>query len=141
MELLMVNKTMNEIKKVDHSFTSKEREFIVQFAFRTLDVELTSMLIDELVESVDDKDTVRIMSKYSVMYDSIPDWVRVIEELLVSIEIYVAEEEKALGRLTEILAAYGIDVSEEEIEQTGAKKEIETEMVAESKYTLREKTL
>ena len=48
----------------------------MQFAFKTSDKELTNKLIDELVESVDETDSIRIMEKYSVMYDVKPTWVQ-----------------------------------------------------------------
>lgn len=52
------------------------------------------------------------------MYEIKPNWVGQIENLLVALEMYRIEEEKAINRLTDILKVYGIDVSEEEIRQT-----------------------
>ena len=115
MGLLMISETINDICKVSHSFSNEEKEFIVQFAFKTSDKELTNKLIDELVESVDETDSIRIMEKYSVMYDVKPTWVSQIENLLVSIEMYRIQEQKAITRLSEVLGAYGIDVSEDEV--------------------------
>lgn len=115
MGLLMISETMNDICKVSHSFTNEEKEFIVQFAFKTSDKELTNKLIDELVESVDEAGSKRIMEKYSVMYDVKPAWVSQIENLLVSIEMYRIQEQKAINRLAEVLGAYGIDVSVDEV--------------------------
>ena len=40
-----------------------------------------------------------------------------IENLLVALEMYRIEEEKAINRLADILKVYGIDVSAEEIRQ------------------------
>ena len=59
MGLLMISETINDICKVSHSFSNEEKEFIVQFAFKTSDKELTNKLIDELVESVDETDSIR----------------------------------------------------------------------------------
>ena len=61
-----------------------------------------------------------IMKKYSALYDVKPSWVNQIENLLVSIEMYRVQEEKAITRLAEVLGAYGIDVSEEELRQADA---------------------
>ena len=47
-----------------------------------------------------------------------PNWVAQIENLLVALEMYRIEEEKAINRLADILSAYGINVSVEEIRQT-----------------------
>ena len=44
-----------------------------------------------------------------------PKWVDQIENLLVAIEMYRLEEEKAVNRLADVLGAYGIHVSAEEI--------------------------
>ena len=53
-----------------------------------------------------------------------------VENLLVALEMYRIEEEKAINHLADILTAYGIDVSAEEIRTT------ETETL---KTTVREK--
>ena len=45
MGLLMISETINDICKVSHSFSNEEKEFIVQFAFKTSDKELTNKLI------------------------------------------------------------------------------------------------
>lgn len=44
-----------------------------------------------------------------------PNWVVQIENLLVALDMYRMEEEKAINRLSEILSAYGINVSVDEI--------------------------
>ena len=59
-----------------------------------------------------------------------PAWVEQVENLLVALEMYRIEEEKAINHLADILTAYGIDVSAEEIRTT------ETETL---KTTVREK--
>jgi len=41
-----------------------------------------------------------------------------IENLLVALEMYRIEEEKAINRLADILSAYGINVTIEEIRRT-----------------------
>lgn len=81
-----------------------------------------------------------------------------IENLLVAIEMYRAEEAKAISRLSEVLTAYGVDVSEdallradseeirEKMEESRTKQEKEneekkTEEANSPKVTLREKSL
>ena len=54
-----------------------------------------------------------------------------IENLLVAIEMYRSEEAKAISRLSEVLTAYGVDVSEEAIQR--ADSEEIREKVEESK--------
>ena len=44
------------------------------------------------------------------------------ENLLVALEMYRIEEEKAISHLSDILTAYGIDVSAEEIRSTKAEE-------------------
>ena len=63
-------------------------------------------------------------------YDMKPAWVEQVENLLVALEMYRIEEERAINHLADILTAYGIDVSAEEIRTT------ETETL---KTTVREK--
>ncbi len=47
-----------------------------------------------------------------------PAWVEQVENLLVALVMYRVEEEKAINHLADILTAYGIDVSAEEIRTT-----------------------
>ena len=54
------------------------------------------------------------------MIDMKPVWVSQIENLLVSIEMYRIEEEKAINRLAEVLTAYGVDVTEEQVRRADA---------------------
>ncbi len=125
MELLRISETMNKVCNVSYSFSNKEKDFIVQFAFKTSDKELTNKLINELVAAVDEVDSIRIMDKFSVMYDVKPDWINEIENLLVSLEMYRIEEQKAMSRLIEVLEAYGMDVSEEkEMQPNSISKEM-----------------
>ena len=70
------------------------------------------------------------MVTYRAKYDMKPAWVEQVENLLVALEMYRIEEEKAINHLADILTAYGIDVSAEEIRTT------ETETL---KTTVREK--
>ena len=51
------------------------------------------------------------MVTYRAKYDMKPAWVEQVENLLVALEMYRIEEEKAINHLADILNAYGIDVS------------------------------
>ncbi|HAQ3903744.1 MULTISPECIES: hypothetical protein [Enterococcus] len=106
---------MNEAK---HRFTGSQKEFVVQFAFKTANKDLTSKLIEELRQSENETQSAQIIQNYSAMIQEKPNWVAQIENLLVALEMYRIEEEKAINRLTDILSAYGISVSVEEIRQT-----------------------
>lgn len=70
------------------------------------------------------------MKDYGDKLEKKPSWVEQVENLLIALEMYRTEEERAVNRLAEILNAYGIDVSEDEIRTT------ETEVL---KTTVREK--
>ncbi len=120
MSLLMISETMCEMEELLRTLSNEEKEFIVQFAFKTSDKELTGKLIEEMAEARDGDEMKVIRKKYSAMHDVKPAWVNQIENLLVSIEMYRIQEEKAINRLAEVLGAYGIDVSEEELRQADA---------------------
>lgn len=62
------------------------------------------------------------MEQYAKMIDMKPMWVSQIENLLVSIEMYRIEEEKAINRLAEVLTAYGVDVTEEQVRRADAEE-------------------
>lgn len=121
MSLVAINETVEVLGKQKPFLTEEEKQFVVQFAFKTGDKELTNKLIDELTAPVKDREAV--ISKYSAMVDLKPQWLEQIENLLVAIEMYRIEEEKAVNRLADVLTAYGIDVSVEEI-RTADTKEI-----------------
>lgn len=118
MNIAMVNEATEIMKERDHLFTSSEKEFIVWFAFKSGDKESTNKLIDELIKARDDVESQQIIQKYSSMHHINPQWVEQIENLLVALEMYRLEEEKAINRLAEILGAYGIDVTLEEIRKS-----------------------
>lgn len=120
MSLLMISEIMEEKQELLSTLADYEKEFVVQFAFKTSDQELTGKLIQELSEARDGDETKQIMQKYTAVYDQKPLWVNQIENLLVSIEIYRVEQERAITRLSQILGAYGIDVSEEELRTADA---------------------
>ena len=57
-----------------------------------------------------------------MLMGSQPDWIRRIENLLVALEMYRVQEEKAIQTLSELLTAYGADLSVEEIKEMSTDK-------------------
>jgi len=122
MGLTIINETVSEMCKQRHSFSDGEKEFVVQFAFKSGSKELTNQLIDELIQCEDGQESQRVMEDYAKKIHMKPHWVSQIENLLVSIEMYRIEEEKAINRLAEVLAAYGVDVTEEQVKRADAEE-------------------
>ena len=122
MGLTIISETVSEMCKVRRSFSDGEKEFVVQFAFKSGDKTLTNQLIDELSQCEDGQESQSIMEQYAKMIDMKPMWVSQIENLLVSIEMYRIEEEKAINRLAEVLTAYGVDVTEEQVRRADAEE-------------------
>ncbi len=122
MGLTIINETVTSLCKTKHGFSDKEKEFVVQFAFRSGDKTLTNQLIDELSQCEDGQESQSIMEQYAKMIAMKPVWVSQIENLLVSIEMYRIEEEKAINRLAEVLTAYGVDVTEEQVRRADAEE-------------------
>lgn len=122
MGLTIISETVSEMCKAGHSFSDGEKEFVVQFAFKSGDKTLTNQLIDELSQCEDGQESQSIMEQYAKMIDMKPMWVSQIENLLVSIEMYRIEEEKAINRLAEVLTAYGVDVTEEQVRRADAEE-------------------
>ena len=116
MGLIAVTETAELFRQKNISMTERDKEFVVQFAFRTNDKELTNKLIDELTEAGADRDTV--CRKYQALTGSQLDWIQKIENLLVSLEMYRVQEEQAVKTLSELLSACGISMSEDEIRRT-----------------------
>ena len=122
MGLTIISETVTEMCKLKHSFSDGEKEFVVQFAFKSGDKTLTNQLIDELAACENDQESEKVMEQYMSMIDMKPVWVSQIENLLVSIEMYRIEEEKAINRLAEVLTAYGVDVTEEQVRRADAEE-------------------
>ena len=116
MGLKAVTETAEMFRKKNLSMTERDKEFVVQFAFRTNDKELTDKLIDELTDEGADRDAV--CRKYQALTGFMPDWIQRIENLLVSLEMYRVQEEQAVKSLSELLSACGISMSEDEIRRT-----------------------
>ncbi|SCP98633.1 hypothetical protein [Anaerobium acetethylicum] len=113
MSLKGIKETVGLVDAHFQNLSKEEREFIFQFAFQTDDTELIGLLVQELAAT--DKDSEEIIRKYEAICDEKPEWIRRVENLLVALEMYRIEEEKAVNRLAAILSAYGMDVTEEEI--------------------------
>lgn len=120
MGLKAVTETAELFRQKNISMTERDKEFVVQFAFRTNDRELTNKLIDELTDAGADRDAV--CRKYQALTGFKPDWILRIENLLVSLEMYRVQEEQAVKTLSELLSACGISMSEDEIRQTDTAK-------------------
>ncbi len=116
MGLKAVTETAELFRQKNISMTERDKEFVVQFAFRTNDKELTNKLIDELTDEGADRNAV--CRKYQTLTGFVPDWIQRIENLLVSLEMYRVQEEQAVKTLSELLSACGISMSEDEIRHT-----------------------
>lgn len=120
MGLSAVTETAQMFQQKNIVLTERDKEFVVQFAFRTNDRELTNKLIDELTDTGADRDAV--CRKYQALTGFKPDWILRIENLLVSLEMYRVQEEQAVKILSELLSACGISMSEDEIRRTDTAK-------------------
>ena len=67
-------------------------------------------LIEELQEK--DVDREKVQTKYMQLADNKPEWAEQIENLVIALEMYRIEEDKAVKRITDFLTAHGIDISE-----------------------------
>ena len=115
MGLVIVAQTTELLEQKQAVLSETDKEFVLQFAFATGDKELTDKLIEELSEPDADKGTV--YQKYETLTGFQPDWIRKIENLLVSLEMYRIQEEKAVRTLSEILTAYGAELTVDEIKE------------------------
>jgi len=100
-----------------HHFTDEEKEFVVQFAFKSGSREKTNFLIDEFMKTKNEADAREVMIRYKAECSVRPDWITQIENLLVALETYRMEQENAIRKLSGILMQYGIDMPADEIRQ------------------------
>lgn len=115
MGLVIIAQTAERIEQSQAALSETDKEFVLQFAFAAGDKELTDKLIDELTKA--DVDKGAVYRKYEALTGFQPDWIRKIENLLVSLEMYCIQEEKAINTLSEVLAAYGANLAAKEIKE------------------------
>ena len=116
MSLIMVTEAMRFIEEADAVISMEDKEFVAKYAFRTGDTDLVKKLIEELQEK--DADREKVQTKYMQLADNKPEWVEQIENLVIALEMYRIEEEKAVKRITDFLTAHGIDISESVIKDS-----------------------
>lgn len=104
MNLAVVNEAVTGMNGVEHEFTEEEKNFVVQFAFRSGSKEDTISLIEALAHSTDKVQSEEIMVTYRSKYDIKPAWVEQVENLLVALEMYRIEEEKAISHPITLLS-------------------------------------
>lgn len=104
MGLGVIAQTAEMLEREQAGITDTDKEFVLQFAYASGDKELTDKLIEELAMQDTDKNS--IYQKYKVLMGFQPGWIRDIEKLLVSLELYRIREEKAIHTLSEFIATY-----------------------------------
>lgn len=120
MGFVSVAQTAEMMEQNQAVLSDADKEFVLQFAFAAGDKELTGKLIDELTGP--DADKGAVYQKYEALTGFQPDWIRKIENLLVSLETYRIQEEKEINTLSEILTAYGADLTVDEIKELSLDK-------------------
>ena len=110
MSLIMITEARRFIEEADAVISMEDKEFVAKYAFRTGDTDLVKKLIEELQEK--DADREKVQTKYMQLADNKPEWAEQIENLVIALEMYRIEEDKAVKRITDFLTAHGIDISE-----------------------------
>ena len=129
MSLIMITEAMRFIEEADAVISMEDKEFVAKYAFRTGDRDLVKKLIEELQEK--DADREKVQTKYMQLADNKPEWAEQIENLVIALEMYRIEEDKAVKRITDFLTAHGIDISETAVKDSDV-KELKT-MIADAK--------
>lgn len=120
MSLIMITESMKLMEKKNIRLGAKEKEFVLQYAFQTGSPELTEKLIEELAK--EDADFEKIKTKFEQANRKVPDWVEQIENLLVALEMYRIEEEKAIKRIADFLRSNGVEIDEAELLESDTDK-------------------
>lgn len=113
MGLAMIAKTVELFERKKAGLSEEEKEAVLMFAYSTEDTELTEKFVDEL--SGKDANKQAVLSRYEALLGQQADWIRTVEALLIALERYRIEEEKASKKLLEMLEDYGIDLTVEEM--------------------------
>lgn len=120
MGLYMINEAIVMMESKDRHFSVREKEFTVQFAFKTDDRELTEKLIEELCDCKSGEESEAVILKYKALLDDKPDWIDKVENLIIVLEQYRLEEEKAIAGLVEVLQGYGVDIPKDKLREASA---------------------
>lgn len=120
MSLIMITESMKLMEAKNVTLGAKEKEFVLQYAFQTGSPELTEKLIEELAK--EDADFEKIKAKFEQANRKVPDWVEQIENLLVALEMYRIEEEKAIKRIADFLRSNGVEIDEAELLESDTDK-------------------
>lgn len=133
MGLAMIAKTVELFERKKAGLSEPEKEAVLMFAYSTEDTELTEKFVDEL--SGKDANKQAVLSRYEALLGQQADWIRTVEALLIALERYRIEEEKASKKLLEMLEDYGIDLTVEEMK--GFSKDMVREKLEKNALTKR----
>lgn len=111
----MMSKAMKIIQEKEAELAPDVQEFIYRYAYQTGDMELTARLIDEF--AADGADSRQIIRKYELTKTAVPSWVEKIENLIVALEMYRIEEEKAIARIVEFMNENGIEIEKDQVRE------------------------
>lgn len=115
MNVESIAKVMEELEEYSGVLTEEEKNFITYFAYQTGDMDKTKILLKRL-EELDERSARKSeIELFEGQLDKQPKEVRQIEELLISIERYRIEQQKALGMVSELLKPYGISIKIEDV--------------------------
>lgn len=120
MGLAALPQAAERIQQLGEMLSETEKELIMQFTFRTGDMELTERFIEELIQPFAEKEA--ICKKFQALEDRKSDWIQTIENLVVSLERYRMQEEKVEKEIEELLSIYGVVLSEKEIRELSLKE-------------------
>lgn len=120
MNIKSVAMAMEMADKHRNILTEEERSFIAYFAYQTEDLKLTQTLIERLVGLEEGAARRNVVECFEEQLYKQPAAIRQMEELLVSIERYRIEEQKAINELSELLTSYNISVLDEELKKKDA---------------------
>lgn len=124
MNIVNIASAMAEADKHRGILTEEEKNFIAYFAYQTGDMKKTKELIERLASLEAGSARRDVLTLYEEQLYKQPKVVRQIEEILVSIERYRIEEQKAINELSELLTNYGISINDEDLKKRDASETV-----------------
>lgn len=115
MNIGIIKEAMLEVDKSSCKFNEEERTFIAYYAYKMEDLTQVKFLIAELEHADEPGERDFVFQRHSKLINIQPGIEHQVEVMMVSIERYRVEQEKAIVQLSEILKANGIEISNEEI--------------------------
>lgn len=118
MNIGIIKDAMTVVDKSTCVFSEEEKNFIAYYAYKMNDLTQVKFLVAELEHADEAGERDFVYQRHSRLLRIQPGIEHQVETVMISIERYRIEQEKAIFQLSEILKANGVEVTQDEIRES-----------------------